>query len=169
MSVPGTYPHRVAILRPPMSSAPSVHSVPTTSSIVPTPTPTSTPPILRLLEPNGCLEIKDTAPRYLIKATDVGNSTIKLWANSMAQFPRDIRIITQTHPTHSSIINLEVYEDKELTIPASTIYMSKFSRPPYGVCGSIRETILSRVNPSQKIVDIHHISYDGDVIVSTIY
>jgi len=181
MSVPGTYPHRAAILRPPVASASSsasasaVLSRASASASRLTPVPEviqntqNTEATILQLEPNASLRITDKTARYVIKGTDVGTATIKIWGNPVPQFTRDVRVITQTHPGKTSEIRLEMYEDEALTTPSNTIYMSRFTRPPFGVCGSPRETIVSRSNPSQKIVDIHHISYDGDVIVSTIY
>jgi len=175
MSVPGTYPHRAAILRPPVASASaSSATVSRASRSVPVTVPehhqqSEEGATILELEPNGSLRITNKTARYVVKATDCGTATIKIWGNPVPQFSRDIRVITQTHPGKTSEIKLEMYEDEALTVPANTIYMSRFTRPPFGVCGSSRETIVSRSNPSQKIVDIHHISYDGDVIVSTIY
>ena len=182
MSVPGTYPHRAAILRPPVASASTILSRASTSRLTPVPeihntqsyqsnqsNQSTTEATILQLEPNGSLRITDKTARYVIKGTDVGSATIKMWGNPVPQFTRDVRVITQTHAGKTSEIRLEMYEDEALTTPANTIYMSRFTRPPFGVCGSARETIVSRTNPSQKIVDIHHISYDGDVIVSTIY
>ena len=183
MSVPGTYPHRAAILRPPVASASTsastILSRASTSRLTPVPeihntqsyqsNQSTTEATILQLEPNGSLRITDKTARYVIKGSDVGSATIKMWGNPVPQFTRDVRVITQTHIGKTSEIRLEMYEDEALTTPANTIYMSRFTRPPFGVCGSARETIVSRTNPSQKIVDIHHISYDGDVIVSTIY